>query len=76
MIKTHIILNRYRLSYSDYIWIFVSLWIDCLVETRNYSMPSLAVVASSFKVTDGGELIIRIKTVWPTIFLLNVFTAL
>ena len=29
-------------SYSVPIWIYISLWIDCIVETRNYRMPLLA----------------------------------
>ena len=34
------------------IWINVSLFIGCLVETQNYSILSLAFIASSFRVTE------------------------
>ena len=36
----------------DHIWIDISLFIGCLVETRNYSILSLAFIASSFRVTE------------------------
>ena len=34
------------------IWINISLFIGCLVETRNYSIISVAFIASSFRVTE------------------------
>ena len=34
------------------IWIDDSLFIGCFVETRNYSILSLASIASSFRVTE------------------------
>ena len=46
----------------------------CLVETRNYSMFSLVFIASLFRVTK--ENLLFETTVWPNLFLLNVFTAL
>ena len=36
----------------DPIWIDISLFIGCLVETRNYSTISLAFIASSFRITE------------------------
>ena len=36
----------------DLIWIDISLFIGCFVEIRNYSLLSLAFVASSFRVTE------------------------
>ena len=37
---------------SHYVWIYISLFIGCLVETRNYSNPFLAFIASTFRVTE------------------------
>ena len=34
------------------IWSYISLFIGCLVETRNYSIFSLAFIASSFRATE------------------------
>ena len=39
-------------SYLAPIWINISLSIDCLVKTRNYSILSLAFIVSSFRVTE------------------------
>ena len=36
----------------DLIWIDISLFIGCFVEIRNYSILSLAFIASSFRVTE------------------------
>ena len=44
------ILNRF--CYFDPIWINISLFISCFVETRNYSIFSLAFIASLFRVTE------------------------
>ena len=44
------ILNRFSLFGP--IWINISLLTGCLVETRNYSILSLAFIASSFRVTE------------------------
>ena len=43
-------LNRFSLFGP--IWITISLFIGCLVETRNYSILSLAFIASLFRVTE------------------------
>ena len=45
---------RFRHIYSKHIFAFrtLSLSIKCLVETRNFSMLSLAFIASSFRVTE------------------------
>ena len=40
------------IHYLAPIWINISLFIGCLVETRNYSILSLAFIASSFRVTE------------------------
>ena len=47
-------MNMYaRLDEIPYhIWIYISLFIGCLVETRNYSILSLAFIVSSFRVTE------------------------
>ena len=45
----------FRAMYSKQvfnIWIDISLFIGCLVETRNYSILSLAFIAISFRVTE------------------------
>ena len=36
----------------DLIWIYISLFIGCLIETRNYSILSLVFIAGSFRVTE------------------------
>ena len=38
--------------YFDPNWIYISLFIGCLGETRNCSIPSLAFIASSLRVTE------------------------
>ena len=42
----------YVFHYLEPIWIDISLFIGSLVETRNYSMLSLAFIACSFRVTE------------------------
>ena len=42
-----------RFGYLDPIWTYISHFIGCLVETRNYSILFLAFIASSFRVTEG-----------------------
>ena len=59
--------------YSDPIWIYNSLAIDCFAEALDYSM-CLAFIASSFRVTE--EYLLFETDVWPTFFLLSIFTAL
>ena len=44
--------SKQLFCYLDTIWIYISLFIGCLVEIRNYSILSLAFVASSFRVTE------------------------
>ena len=44
---------RIELHYSGLIGIYISVYIESLVETQNYSMFSLAFIASSFRVTEG-----------------------
>ena len=69
-------LDSYRFHtffYSDLIWIYISYLFDCLNEMRICSMLLLAFSASSFCVT---EKIIRNCSVWPTLFLFHVSTAL
>ena len=64
----------------DPILIYFSLFIGCFVETRYYSILSLAFIASSFRVTEGNlvfetvEFSIRNCTVLSR--LSNVFSAL
>ena len=69
----------------------ISLWIDCIAETRNYSTPGKGVVtfivalsepsillcfiASSLRISDE-NMNIQISTGLSTLFLLNVFTAI
>ena len=48
---------------------------DFLAETRNYSIV-LAFIAEQFIQGHRRGLIIHNRSVWPTLFLLNVFTAL
>ena len=47
---------------------------DCLIETRNYSMLSLAFITSSFRVTEGNLIFETVQ--FGPLSLLNVFTAL
>ena len=49
---------------------YISRLIGCSVEIRNYSIHSLAVIASSLKVTEEN------LSVWDKLFLLDVFTVL
>ena len=67
---------RLRFIYSkqvlEPIQIDINLLIDCLFETRNYSMLSQPFIASSFRVTEENLLL----ETGPPSFLLNVFTAL
>ena len=44
--------SKHVFCYLDPIWIYISLFIGCLVETRNHSILSLAFIASSFRVTE------------------------
>ena len=58
----------------DHIWIDISLFIGCLVETRNYSILSLAFIASSFRVTEE-NLVFETVQSGPYSFL-NIFSAI
>ena len=41
-------------------WIYMNLYIDCTLEARNYSMLSLAFIASSFRVTEENLLVCKL----------------
>ena len=45
-----LIMGKVEIEYP--IWINISLFIGCLVETRNYGILSLAFIATSFRVSE------------------------
>ena len=59
----------------DPILIYISLWIDCLLEIRKIAVFPLAFIAGWLQGYWWG-FISRIYVVWPTFLLMNVFIAL
>ena len=68
MLSDQCILNRFSLLIRITV-IFISVYIDCLVETRNNRMLSLAIIVPD-------EIFIRNYLVRTILFLSNIFTAL
>ena len=64
--------SRQNSAIRNPIRVYISLWIDCVLETQNYSMLSY----QSMQGHAGSELIIRNRSVFPIFFLLNVFMTL
>ena len=60
--------NIIGLDYLNLIWIYISYCRTSLLKLL-LQYDSLAFISSSFRVTE-------VKQIWPTLFLLNVFTAL
>ena len=67
--------SRQVFIYLDPILIYISLWIDCLFESRKIAVFPLAFIAGWLQGHWWG-FISRNYVVWPTFLLMNVFIAL